>query len=426
MNYRVYLSRIEQCIFFLFLLFLPTQLGKHFWPSFAIVQGLRVDYLAPTMYVTDVLLLILFFIWLLRIFFFRSRKHESGIKRGCQLLNSRRKTLTHTFLFLIPAFYLLLTIFLSGSHGNSWYYFFKFLEVSFLAYYIATTVKTAKQLQMLVLAFSLATIFESCLAIGQYVHQSSLNGIFYFVGERTFTQDTPGIANAVINGHLLLRPYGTFSHPNVLAGYLVCSLILGSFFLNQKSRLKNHGIWYQSLLSISFVLGSIALVSTLSRTAIIAWIVVVAVRLSLLCKWHGLKRENQVARNLFIPALSRRMIHNSLFLIQLLIAGIVFFFIASLFFQSILPRFLQTNLTDESVTQRLQLLQESLHMLQTHLLFGVGLGNFLPMLAKQNKLISLTFGLQPVHNIFLYVASETGLIGFFFFCLFLFQTIWHA
>src|SRR5438105_4334390 len=45
---------------FLLLFLLPTQLGKHFWPEFSFVQGLRIDYLSPTLYVTDMLVGILF------------------------------------------------------------------------------------------------------------------------------------------------------------------------------------------------------------------------------------------------------------------------------------------------------------------------------------------------------------------------------
>ena len=45
---------------FLLLLLLPSQLGLHFWPGWALVNGIRVDYLSPTFYLTD---LIIFIIW---------------------------------------------------------------------------------------------------------------------------------------------------------------------------------------------------------------------------------------------------------------------------------------------------------------------------------------------------------------------------
>ena len=41
---------------YLLILLLPTQLGKHFFFSFSFVSGVRVDYLAPTIYAIDFLL----------------------------------------------------------------------------------------------------------------------------------------------------------------------------------------------------------------------------------------------------------------------------------------------------------------------------------------------------------------------------------
>src|SRR5258708_7366824 len=52
-------SKIESLLLCLFFLLLPTQLGKHFWPDFSIVSGIRIDYLSPTVYITDVFLILL-------------------------------------------------------------------------------------------------------------------------------------------------------------------------------------------------------------------------------------------------------------------------------------------------------------------------------------------------------------------------------
>src|SRR5580700_6749474 len=59
-------SKIESFLLFFFFLLLPTQLGKHFWPDFSIVSGIRIDYLSPTIYFTDILLILLFVAFLLR------------------------------------------------------------------------------------------------------------------------------------------------------------------------------------------------------------------------------------------------------------------------------------------------------------------------------------------------------------------------
>src|SRR5687767_1088681 len=65
-NACLLLSRGQHSTFLLYtllLLFLPTQLGKHFWPEYSLLSGFRVDYLSPTLYLTDMLVLLLFLQW---------------------------------------------------------------------------------------------------------------------------------------------------------------------------------------------------------------------------------------------------------------------------------------------------------------------------------------------------------------------------
>ena len=111
-------------------------------------------------------------------------------------------------------------------------------------------------------------MIQSLLVIAQFIKQGSLGGVFYFFGERFFTPATPGIANASINGELLFRPYGTFSHPNVLAGFLLISLISLLFSLPW-----DKGKFEKTFWAVTLLLGSSALLITMSRLAIVIWIV---------------------------------------------------------------------------------------------------------------------------------------------------------
>ena len=46
------------CRFLLLLIFLlPFQLGRHFWPEVSFVYGLKIDYLSPIIFLTDLVLL---------------------------------------------------------------------------------------------------------------------------------------------------------------------------------------------------------------------------------------------------------------------------------------------------------------------------------------------------------------------------------
>ena len=49
----------------LVVLSIPIQLGFHFWPPWAQLLGRRIDYLSPTIYFTDCLLIIALVSWFL-------------------------------------------------------------------------------------------------------------------------------------------------------------------------------------------------------------------------------------------------------------------------------------------------------------------------------------------------------------------------
>ena len=52
--------RLEKTLFLLIVFFLSSKVGLHFWPEFSYVSGVRVDYLSPTLYFLDVLIIALF------------------------------------------------------------------------------------------------------------------------------------------------------------------------------------------------------------------------------------------------------------------------------------------------------------------------------------------------------------------------------
>ncbi|MCX6730896.1 MAG: hypothetical protein NTZ55_03540 [Candidatus Roizmanbacteria bacterium] len=46
---------ISPLYIFFFSFFIVSQLGKHFFFPFSYLSGIRIDYLAPTIYFTDIL-----------------------------------------------------------------------------------------------------------------------------------------------------------------------------------------------------------------------------------------------------------------------------------------------------------------------------------------------------------------------------------
>lgn len=374
--------------YYLILFLLPTQFGKHFWPDFSFIQGLRIDYLSPTLYIIDILILIL----IINVFIKICKKllFERGAWRrvenyfldfstsfSLRSKNKKPKFIKHLFLISFLAI-VIIGIFFSKSPLAGWYGFAKFLELLFFGYFTSTQ-RLASSVQRLVIIFAVGIMFESCLAILQFFNQGSLGGLFYFFGERFFNGQTPGIANASINGNLILRPYGTFSHPNVLAGYLIIAMAIIIFnfkFLvfNQFSIFNFKKYFY----ILSLILGTVALFLTLSRVAIILWVLIL---IKFLLKFKK----------------------SSIFVIAVVVVAI--------FFSPFISGRFMGLFIDESVSQRIALINNSLTIISQHPLFGVGLNNYL----SGNIL-------QPVHNIYLLIAQETGIVGLLLFLVFVRKT----
>ncbi len=339
------------------------------------VSGLRIDYLSPTLYLTDILILGILVSWgtesLLK-FKMQSAKFKVEIK------NSK---LFWGLLFI--GCFLIINSFFVPNQPVAFYKFLKILEFFLLGLYIV------KNSSLFPIAYSLLPIpiiYSSFLAIAQFLNQGSLGGVFWFLGERTFNASTPGIAQAIFNGQLILRPYATFPHPNVLAGFLVVGLLI--LISNSRNLWRLiPGIFYQ----LSIVLGMIALFLTFSR---VAWLVfLLAVTSMFLVK----RREKRKYVTLFLLVIS----------------------LASLISLTWLP------IQSESFSYRQDLNLVTIKMFQSSPLLGVGLNNFLVRLPEFYKFPGPVYFLQPAHNIYLLTMAETGLLGLVGLICFLFITIHH-
>ena len=281
-------------------------------------------------------------------------------------------------------------LFLSKNLNLSLLSFIRFMEFSFIAFYTFYNFRKFKK--NFYIPFLAGLLFESSLAVLQVLNQGSLNGIFYFLGERFFTPETPNIANASISGQLILRPYGTFSHPNVLAAYIVFSTIFVLPALRMRKKKTN------ILILLSFVLSEAALVLTLSRASLILYSVLIPLVSFLLIKNKKLLKEG-----IFI------------FITSLVPLLTIFIF----YNQRILELF------GESLSKRIDLIKAAFFMISDNPLFGVGIGNFLPEVIKYYRPL-VFFDIQPVHNIYILIASEIGMIGLFFFLSFMFALLFRA
>lgn len=398
LNLKV-LREVEKALFLLTIFSLPVQLGKHFWPDFAFVDGIRVDYLSPTLYLTDILIIVLFSFWFCK-----------GLRKyGFRI---RNKTLISNSLFIILFLWIIITSVISKQPLASFYGFLKILEFTFLAFYTAKEISKFG-IGKIIKTLSLSAFIFSIIGIIQFVKQGSIGGIFYYLGERNFSSSTIGIANMNVGGELILRPYSTFAHPNIFAFYLlfVNVLVMFQIFVTKETNKK-------ALLIISLIISSIALFLTFSRIIIfiyLGFLIYLFVYLSAkkMVRLYFLRKTLNSLKLLKFSFLKKLSFEKAVFLF-------VFLFFLFYFSQFYL-RFLDLNLLLRDFSLRQELISISLDIFKQNPIFGIGLKNFFYYESIYQKTISPMF-FQPVHNVFILVLVETGIIGLILFCFLLLKS----
>jgi hypothetical protein len=399
------INKLRELIFLLLIFLIPTQLGKHFWPTWSFVNGVRIDYLAPTIYVTDVLVVLL---WFLTVF----QKILSNTIQYYQILtntNQLKKNLNKILAFV--GMIALIFLFVSSIRINplSIIKLLKLIEIGVFAFLVKIYVNK-KTYRQFIFVLSLSMLFQSFLAIAQFFNHGSLNGIFWFFGERNFSSTTPGIANASINGNLILRPYGTLPHPNVLAGYLLLGIIILWSYWRRMKKDEFTNLPARKCLSIAMAGGRIyefRFGKNISRFVYL-YIPIFVIVVSSFVLFLTLSRVAILLWFIFLITNYKLLITNFKLRIRIFVYSLIPIFLVVVF---LFPRFISIFTEDsESFMKRVDQAKIAVQMIKDYPVFGVGLNQYLVNLPKYLKGASFR-DYQPVHNVFLLFVVETGLVG---------------
>jgi O-antigen ligase len=351
---------LERLLVGLLVFLIPTQLAFHFWPQYAFVFGIRIDYLSPTVYLTDVLIVsLLFFSFLIK----------DKLSRFPRDVWKKYKYLLFGLVVVVVA-----NVVFSSSWQVSLFRWVKIFEFAFLTGYIFLRKKDIGEDFILKTLFYSA-IFFSFIGVVQFLIGRTINGPLYFLGERNFNLSTPGIALVKLFDRDFLRAYSVFPHPNSFSGYLGIILIL---MFGKKLVSKPIYVFGYILLGITFLL-------TFSLSAFIA---------------------------LFMVAILGFFVKNKILLRRLGYAVLFLSIISSL----LLPvtRGFSSQLRwsfGSNVSERLDLAYAAGKIISNKVLLGAGLGTFIVNLPKVREVLPNTWILQPVHNSFLLIMSEVGVFG---------------
>ncbi len=350
---------------FIFSLFFPIR--TVLFSKYSYILGQFSDFTTIYLYLSDILLV---FLLILSLFLVKS------------LISRENLNLYIPKSIFALVFWLIFEYLLRYRTNNavSSLYFAKFLEaiVAYGTMYLIFRKTPIKSLFLII--FAIFGIIQSIISILQFWLQKPL-GLFK-LGEQHLDVLVPGFAKIIANGKVYLRGYGTFPHPNVLSAFLVVSALILVYLL-QNSQTRKQIVLYGTGLLIT-ILG---LFSTFSRAGLLGLICGLAIYFGYF-------------------TLNKTIWTNAKTALLITLAGLVVSFF-------IFVPFLKNRVTiiDTATQERIVYAKAGFKMLKTHPLVGMGLGESLLHMKQFSDADLKPWQIQPIHNYFLLVAAEIGVIG---------------
>jgi len=349
---RIYLALLSALIFFI-----PSNLFFKFFVPSGYVNGLLIDYLIPKIYFSECILLVLLSVWSVENF----------------------RSIYFSFLKKYAPFFLLFLVlfvrqFFATKSLPAILDFIRIVEAFGLIFFLIKE-KWVLKSRVFFMSWCCVLVFQSLLAITQFQVQHSVFPSYLFFGETRLANQID-IAKNKIGYEEKILPYGTTSHPNILAGFLVIGVLvlLQSFSIGRNRKF----YIFLGVTALSFI--ALFLAQSIS-----AW----------LCLFFG------VIYIKWRPHWSQR--HQKIYFFC-----VILFILFSPFFLHFLAKTFTSN---TSFLRRDDLNTSAIHIIERNSLFGVGLQNFTAHIEEYSPTAEAVRFMQPVHNIFLLWVSETGLIG---------------
>ena len=368
--YTKFVIKIEQFLFYFLLFAIPFQTRKILWHQ----NWNFNEWQAISIYGTDILLIILFGFWMFNRVKPKVEKYDY-------------------FLFALIAVSAI-SIKNAISPQLATFNVLKLIEFVVFYFYIKSYAVYRFGLIRSMIVLIGGGLFQAIIAILQFFKQSSLG--LKLLGESVLAPDLTGIASFyTLQGEKIIRAYGTTPHPNILAAYLFLTIFVFYFVFLYRPKIN-----YFLLIGYSLML--LALFFTFARVMIFLWVFGFVIRA---CLMVGKKNF----RKIFAYGLNRVKLTKIL-----VISTAVVVLFGAFYWPEAVSR-VKISSGEEAVQLRIFYNKESVKSLNW---FGVGTGNFVDWLMVKDPNLPRNL-YQPVHNIYLLIYSETGILGIAAFILFL-------
>ncbi|MFA6594338.1 MAG: O-antigen ligase family protein [Candidatus Buchananbacteria bacterium] len=378
------LKKILNNLLLLYLFLLPWQAVYIFAERF--LGGAKWQYGTGQIFLTEPLL------WLIALIFAIDQINRKGFKSllpdfkfSTTADKKRMGVIAVVWLFILWSG---LSVIWSPDQSAAYYLWLRVLEGAALMLIILNSDLRLKSILWVLVA---STWPVALLAVGQFLTQSNFSSVI--LGLSPHSAAVLGDTVIDTSSGRWLRAYGPFSHPNILGGYL--ALALGAvLILWQKiawpaypsKKLEGQRIF---LLSTACLI-SLGLFCSFSRSAWLAAFVTL-----ILCLGYWLKTKSPWPRYIAV----------------VLAPFLIFAACFAIFNPLIIARAdLSNRLESNSLMQRETQIFQALDLIASRPLGGAGLNNYTYLLHRQAP-GSPAYLLQPVHNFYLLVLAELGLVG---------------
>lgn len=280
------------------------------------------------------------------------------------------------FLILLSLALFLSIFFANNIYLSLWHLLYFFIGLAFL--FVVQILKNDINWGFVSRVFLVSCFASALLGIFQFTKQE-VPEIKYLVASHQVAQHAGESVLENSTGRLL-RAYGSFDHPNIFGGVMVFALLL---VIEMIFRVKKKNDWL--FLIFLFIIFSLALLMSFSRSAWLALIVALLVRL-------GFNYRKELFKILMVFAL---------------LGGVAMIFFGSN------PGWLKSRvsgverLENASIEERWTGIQIASQQIISQPFKPVALNNYSTFLANKHPNLS-AWNYQPVHNVWLLLAVETG------------------
>lgn len=358
-------NKIAQFFLYFWLLIWP-------WQTKLILRSSDSSYLEISLFLSLVFLLLPIIIWSQKIFIEDYWRFKKGINKPWWWIGLiSLELITFFSIFWAQDIYLAL-------------YRYLILVFSILLFYIIKR-RDFVSAKLVIRYFLIGLIVPALLAIWQFFTQSTF--ACKYLGLAYHASNILGDSVIETGSGRFLRAYGPFDHPNILGGVMALAVILVLYSSLKKEIGRNERLFYL----ISFSLFYLALLVSFSRAAWLA--LLVGGPFILLSAWRRGKFEKKLI---------------ALFIILLIgISAVLIIPNQDLFLSRAQAN---SRLELKSVSERKIYLEQSQQVIKESKLIGVGVGNYILNLQKIIPGQEFWY-YQPVHNYWLLVLAELGILG---------------